>query len=125
MYMAEFKTTTKSGRLMMRHKSMKPLETDYYQRKLSSAIKKKFGISDFRMTTGTFARKPARIFTGKKKGFTIKISRAMGIPGFYGSVKKRGKGEALLMTTNLKEALAASDSIIKEAKKRGRVLRTA
>jgi hypothetical protein len=109
----------------MRHKSMKPRETDYYQRKLSSAIRKKFGISNFRMTTGTLSGKPARIFVGTKKGFIIKISRARDFPGYYASVKKRGKGEALLLTANLKEAIVASDSIIKEAKKRGRVLRTA
>lgn len=94
------------------------------KKRLASAVRKRFRISNFNMQEGTFDHKHSYTFTGTKNGFTIRISKVKGRKGFYGVIRKRGKGESFLLTDTLKEALGASSAIIKEAKGHGRVLRT-
>jgi hypothetical protein len=123
--MAEFKRLTVKRHGMYYDNYGAVQSASIRSKRLETAIKKRFRISNFKMEDGTFMRKRAFIFTGMKSGFRIRISKVKKEKGFYGSIYKRGKGESLFVTESLKEALGASSAIIKEAKKRGRVLRAA
>ena len=119
--MAEFKSVG-AGRSVLKWQALTKDESNRYKKKLASAVKRKFGISDFTITPAQISGHPGRLFTGKKSGFQIRISKINGKP-FYGGITKRGKGQALFLTNTLGEALLISNALIKEANKRGRVLR--
>ena len=119
--MAEFKNVS-ADHLILKRQSVSR-KSVHNNKMLAAAVKKKYGISNFVMRRGTFSGKPAYVFAGTKKGFTIGVGKIDGEPGFYGGVSKRGKGRALFLTTTLREALSSSNAIIKEVNKRGRVLR--
>jgi hypothetical protein len=123
MIMAEFKGST-VRKFGMYYDNYKVTQlASVHKKRLADAVRKRFRISDFKIEGGTFHRRPAFIFTGKKNGFKIRISKIKREKGFYGDITKRGKGESLFVTNTLKEALGASSTIIKEAKGHGRVLR--
>lgn len=77
---------------------------------LSSAVKKKYGISDFTIRESYFSGKPARVFEGKRMGAMVLIYKPIGSNGYSINVT-RGKREVLALANTLPEALEASKAL--------------
>jgi hypothetical protein len=121
--MAEFK----NRRVVMRKRARRKPDLNVLGKKeaakFATAVKRKYHISNFKASHGTFVGDPAIVFTGNYKGYRIHLSKTRDKPSFYGSVQKReNKGRTKRSNTEifyvwgtLKDALTTSTELI-EAK---------
>ena len=123
--MAEFK----NRRVVVRRRGRRKQNFNVLGKKESArfamAIKRKYHISNFRVSHGYLAGNPAVVFTGNYKGYKIQISKSREIKEYHGFVQKRGnKGrtdrltrETFFVEDSLKNSLIISTEIVEQQKR--------
>lgn len=123
--MAEFK----NRRVVMRKRARRVQDLNLLKKKeaarFSMAVKRKYHISNFKVSRGYLAGNPAVVFTGNYKGYKIQISKSREIKEYHGFVQKRGnKGrtkhltrETFFVGDSLKNSLIISTELVEQQKR--------
>lgn len=123
--MAEFK----NRRVVMRKRARRKQDRNVFGKKeaarFSMAVKRKYHISNFKVSRGYLAGNPAVVFTGNYKGYKIQISKSREIKEYHGFVQKReNRGgtkhltrETFFVGDSLKNSLIISTEIVEQQKR--------